>query len=70
MKNKEVDDLKKSKVFNQYSVKFKCFIQWKQHVRKTKVQNQKARTIETNSKNRLLKRVLAHINEKTEVIII
>ncbi len=42
MKNKEIEDLKKSKIFNQYSAKFSSFMKWKQYIKKIKYIKSKA----------------------------
>ena len=36
MREKEIEDLKKSKVFHQYSVKFQTFMEWKQYIKRIK----------------------------------
>jgi hypothetical protein len=42
LKNKEVDDLRKSQLFSQYSLKFQSFLHWKQHTRKARLDRTKA----------------------------
>ena len=46
LKNKEVEDLKKSKVFHQYSLKFQAYMEWKQHVKRIKVNRERAYFLE------------------------
>jgi hypothetical protein len=46
LKNKEVEDIKKSKLFSQYSCKFQAFLQWKQVAKKIKSERERAIMIE------------------------
>jgi hypothetical protein len=43
LKNKEVEDVKKSRLFCQYSLKFQTFLHWKQHTRKANTARTKAK---------------------------
>lgn len=64
MKNKEIEDIKKSRLFSQYSCKFHTFVQWKQLARKIKSERDRAIMIERATEKRLVHSVITKIQEK------
>ena len=55
LKNKEVEDLKKARLFCQYSLKFQQFLQWKQQNRRAKHDRERAAQIALAASQRLAK---------------
>ena len=65
MKNKEIEDLKKAKLFHKYSLKFQTFIEWKQYIRRVKNTRQRALVLEEKTKKSILVNIIDKIKEKT-----
>ncbi len=70
LKNKEVEDLKKSQLFSQYSLKFQSFLHWKQHTRKARLDRLKAQTITKAAANRATSACFAAFREKIDILAI
>jgi hypothetical protein len=64
LKNKEIEDLKKAKVFHQYSLKFRNFVEWKHYVQYMKVTRQKGVLLEERTKKKMMRGVVEQIKEK------
>ena len=70
MKNKEVEDLRKAKMFHKYSLKFQTFMEWKQYVRRIKTTRQRAIVLEEKTKKNKMLNIFDTFKEKIEVITI
>jgi hypothetical protein len=63
-RNKEVEDIKKSRLFCNYSLKFQTFLQWKRQVRKAKSERDRAAQIGTAVCKRMTEGVFERIRER------
>ena len=64
MKNKEIEDLKKSKVFHQYSIKFHSFLNWKQYMKKKKLTQERGVLLENKTNRNKMREILSKFQEK------
>jgi hypothetical protein len=70
LKNKEVEDLKKSRLFCMYSLKFQTFIHWKQHTRKAHTGRARAKQIEQAVAKRTAGKAFLAFREKVDILAI
>ena len=64
MKDRDIENLKKSKVFHQYSIKFHTFLEWKQYVRRTRTTKDRALTLEAKTKASVASKIMSQMKEK------
>jgi hypothetical protein len=61
MKYKEIESLRKSKLFNEHSIKFQCFIKLKSYIKMQKSIKNKSNLIEQKNKLRILTKIFKEI---------